>query len=506
MQDGPTPFPPVSQLYDDAPCGLVATTTNGVIQVVNQTFCAWIGVPANELVGKRKFQELLTMGGRIFHQTHWMPLMSMQGSLAEVKLDIRHQAGHTFPVLLNAVRRHGAGGAYDHISVAVAEDRNKYERELLAARKRADELLQSERAAQEVLHVAQSTLRQAMAIGAMFVWSVGPDMGTREFGDEVATLLGYPSPRHVTAEAFTAAIAPEHRQAEAEALAASLMPRGPSYRQTYRLLGADGVVRSILSTGHAFFREDGTLLHFAGVIQDISDAVNLRAAAEDRALFSEQMIGIVSHDLKNPLQAILMGTTLLAQQPELPADKKSRLLGNVTNAARRAKRLIEELLDFTAARLGRGISVNRQPIALHDVVSNIVDELTLAFPGRSLMHFRQGNGSCRADGDRLAQLLGNLVANAMAYGAVDGTVTVRSSVAGDCCSISVHNEGPAIPTELLPTLFDPMVRGQTEDTGVRNVGLGLFIVQAIAHAHGGEVSVESAAGAGTTFDFRFSEA
>src|SRR5690348_6415709 len=94
----PRPVPPPdttihpdwAALYDQAACGLLVTDGDGTIRIANLTFCRWLGLEREALIGKRRLQDLLSAGGRIFHQTHWMPLLHMQGSIAEVKLDLMH--------------------------------------------------------------------------------------------------------------------------------------------------------------------------------------------------------------------------------------------------------------------------------------------------------------------------------------------------------------------------------------------------------------------------------
>jgi sigma-B regulation protein RsbU (phosphoserine phosphatase) len=379
-------LPPDDALYEDAPCGLLVTSRDGTIRRVNGTFCRWIGHEAGALVGRRRLQELLTMGGRIFHQTHWVPLLQMQGSIAEVKLDVVHQQGHTIPMMLNALRRGSGESAWHEVSVFVAEDRHRYEKELLHARKRAEELLVQQQQAQQALVLAQEEI---------------------------------------------------NRQ---------------------------------------------------------------RAVAEDRALFAEQMIGIVSHDLRNPLSTIQMSAYLL-ERGELSPTQRT-VLGRINNATGRAQRLIAELLDFTLARIGTGLTVTPAPVDLHLLVSDSVDELAVAFPGRRLVHERMGDGECVVDADRLTQLIGNLVGNAVAYGAPDTPVRVTSRIHADGFDVSVHNDGTPIRQEVKASLFEPMVRGAA-GAGNRGVGLGLFIVREIVHAHNGEVAVTSSAEAGTTFTARF---
>lgn len=148
------------ELLEQAPCGLVVTTEDGTILRANRTFAGWIGCSPSDLRGRR-FQELLTMGGRIFHQTHWAPLMKLQGSVAEVKLDLLHAQGHVITMLLNGVRREHPEGVRNELAFFGTIERDRYERELLAARKRAEELLSEKSMAESALKSAQAELAVA---------------------------------------------------------------------------------------------------------------------------------------------------------------------------------------------------------------------------------------------------------------------------------------------------------------------------------------------------------
>ena len=145
-------------LYEHAPCGLLVTGPEGTIRRVNATFCSWTGYEPEALVGQRKLQDLLNMGGRIFHQTHWTPLLQMQGSVAEVKLDIIHRDGHAIPMVMNATRRSSGEHLHHEIALFIVQDRHKYEYELLVARKRAEELAEKEQQAQQQLQLAQAEI------------------------------------------------------------------------------------------------------------------------------------------------------------------------------------------------------------------------------------------------------------------------------------------------------------------------------------------------------------
>jgi signal transduction histidine kinase len=227
----------------------------------------------------------------------------------------------------------------------------------------------------------------------------------------------------------------------------------------------------------------------------------LRAAAEDRVLLAEQMVGIVSHDLRNPLSAILMGTTLMAMGEALPVQKE-RVLQRVQRAANRAQRLIEELLDFTEARVGGGLAMKMADVDLDELITSIVDELCLSFPSVALSPPANRLGSAYIDADRLHQLLGNLVANAAMYGAPGRPVRLLCQVAANELVLAVCNEGEAIPESMFAAMFEPMIRGTGHRSEQRGVGLGLYIVRAIAEGHGGTVEVTSSAAHGTCFSVR----
>ncbi len=151
------------------------------------------------------------------------------------------------------------------------------------------------------------------------------------------------------------------------------------------------------------------------------------------------MIGIVSHDLRNPLSAIAMGAALLARGEISPTQQ--RILSNINRSTDRASRLIADLLDFTQARLGKGLTIEPELIDLHQAIAETVDELAVVYPSRRLQHERSGEGLCHADANRLAQLVGNLVSNAMAYGTPATPVTVISAVEPTRYWLAVHNDG-----------------------------------------------------------------
>ena len=128
-------------LYENAPCGYLSTQPNGTIIRVNRTFLAWTGYEREELVGRKRLQDLLTVGGKIFHETHYGPLLRMQGAINEINFDVVCKDGRTVPTLLNSVQKKDAAGKplLNRTTLFNITDRKNYERELVLARKRAED-------------------------------------------------------------------------------------------------------------------------------------------------------------------------------------------------------------------------------------------------------------------------------------------------------------------------------------------------------------------------------
>jgi PAS domain S-box-containing protein len=130
----------LEELYESAPCGYLSTMPDGTIIRVNQTLLTWIGMERQALVGHKCFQDLLSVGGRIFYDTHFAPLLRMQGFVNEIAFDLTCGDGRSLPVLANTVQKREAGHpVVNRITLFNATDRRKYERELLLARQKAEQ-------------------------------------------------------------------------------------------------------------------------------------------------------------------------------------------------------------------------------------------------------------------------------------------------------------------------------------------------------------------------------
>jgi len=237
-----------------------------------------------------------------------------------------------------------------------------------------------------------------------------------------------------------------------------------------------------------------TVMHEA-VDRAISEAVDQYAAERDRV--RDEFIAILGHDLRDPLQAILFtANAQLARAREIDATTANAAARTAT-AATRMERMIADLLDFARGRLGGGFSVVPTRFDAREFINHIVHELAHAHPDRDIRFMAdQASDDFNVDwdSDRIAQVLANLVGNALMHGT--DPVSIRLTDNGGEVAITVGNRGE-IPPDVLPHLFDPFVPDRSNG-GRNGLGLGLYIVQQIARAHGGEVRAQSSNGE-TTF-------
>jgi hypothetical protein len=241
---------------------------------------------------------------------------------------------------------------------------------------------------------------------------------------------------------------------------------------------------------------------------DLSEAVRFNeaideslAASMDRFAvqtekFRDQFIGVLGHDLRTPLGAITAGAALLAL-PEDNPQRRSWVVTRIMNSAQRMERMIGDLLDVTRARLGGAIPLKQREVNLQQVCEEAIIEIRIRHPEAVVQLEVAGDLQGQWDPDRLVQVVSNLVGNAIQHGG--GTVvTVTAAQDGDAVRLTVHNGGPPIAPDVLPTVFEPLARGREEAEG-HSIGFGLFIARVIVSAHGGNIQASSSADTGTTF-------
>jgi sigma-B regulation protein RsbU (phosphoserine phosphatase) len=372
----------LDDLYENAPCGYLSLASDGVIIKANHTLASWLGTQSFELLGKR-FYDLLNVPGKIFYETHFAPLLRMQGYFNEVALDLVGPNGQKLPVLANAAERRSSDGGvqFTRITLFQAADRRRYERDLVDAKNAAEQ-------ARMALEGLNRTLEERIAEG-------------------IAERLQL---------------------------------------------------------------EQGLL------------------AEKEVARLREQFVAILGHDLRNPLASIAGGLNILSR--EVQSDKGKRVLTMMGQSTERMSSLIRDMLDLARCRAGQGIAIDRRPTDLGTVLQQVVQELQTAHPGRGIQTFLQVADEIPCDGGRIAQLVSNLLGNALTHGAPDTPVKLVATQGVREISIAVANQGQPIPEHVKDHLFEPFFRA-TSSAEKQGLGLGLFISCEIARSHGGTLEVHS---------------
>jgi sigma-B regulation protein RsbU (phosphoserine phosphatase) len=392
-----TPTEDYEDLYENAPCGFLSVRNDGSIFKVNGTFSKWIGFTPEQLVGKR-FHEFLNIAGRIFYETHFAPLLRMQGFFNEVALDFVTSEGERMPTLVNATERRGPNGEqlFSRITVFKATDRRRYERELVDARAAADEARAQLQSLNENL---EARIRKA-----------------------VAEIL--------------------HNESEAKRA---------------QLLEAE--------TQESLRKE--------------------REVAQLR----EQFIAVLGHDLRNPLAALLGGMTMLLRQPQ--NERSTTVLAMMQKSTARMATLIDNVMDFARSRLGGGIALDRSSDESVEItLKQVVDEFRFIAPERAFETNFAITEPVSFDKARIAQLVSNLLGNALTHGAAETPISVRATTEAGMLEISVANAGEPISEKAMERLFQPFFRGEVRHSQ-QGLGLGLHIASEIAMAHDGVLTVKS---------------
>ncbi|MFC0240840.1 GAF domain-containing sensor histidine kinase [Rhodopseudomonas telluris] len=245
-----------------------------------------------------------------------------------------------------------------------------------------------------------------------------------------------------------------------------------------------------LNTPHTI----ATFKLFAELIGTHLDALDRLQTSEAHLLderqtaeLREQFIAVLGHDLRNPLAAIDAGTRVLEKAPA----RAPEVLGLMRNAVARMSGLIDDVMDFARGRLGDGLSLRNQSLQpLLPLVEQVVSELRATAPDRDIELHADLAVPVSCDAGRIAQLLSNLLANAVTYGAPDQPVRVVARSDAELFELSVSNAGEPIPAPALKRLFQPFYRGEVEPAK-QGLGLGLYIASEIARAHGGTLSATS---------------
>jgi PAS domain S-box-containing protein len=457
----------VEELYEDAPCGYFSATPDGLIVKANRTFLRWTGYAHDELVGRRRLSDLLGAGDRIFYETHFAPLVAMQGAVREIAVDLVRADGSLLPVLVNASAHHDASGQPRLIRTTVldASDRRAYERELVRARTLAES---RSRVSLAVAHVTEGVLLVAPNGDVELLNAAALAL----FGVE-RTVIGRPA---------------------GEALPgwAAIADRVP--------VGAPDRPPAPLSLPLA--RGDRDLfVSVAGVDSGDGIVYTLRDLTAERRLdeIRDDIVAIASHEFRTPLAgAFGAAKTLLALDDRLDAGTRRQLLETVVEQTQRLTRIVDELL--VTSSLDAGVFRVEQSVFDAAEAAAAAAETVVAARGAERRVERELAAGLSVRGDRghTEEVLASVIENALIYSPPGTPVRVSCAPRGANVRFTVTDEGPGIPHEERERVFEKFYRGDPDQLhGVGGTGLGLYIARELVRRMDGRIEI-AAAGPGTT--------
>ena len=277
---------------------------------------------------------------------------------------------------------------------------------------------------------------------------------------------------------------------------------GAEYEVEFRLRRGDGKYCWHLGRAEPYRDAIGAIATWFGTNTDIDDRKRAQDTLEERNEFEQHLIGIVSHDLRNPINAIGIAAALLRERGGLD-ERQSKAVARIASSAARARHMIRDFLDFTEARSAGRVPISPSAANVREIARHVFDEVQLLYRDREATIEHHGEETGHWDPERIAQVIANLLGNAFQHGAPDGPVRLITCGTDREVSIQVRNSGVPIAAEDLPRLFEPFERGAgTTPSSTRSVGLGLFISKQIVAAHGGTIDVRSTAKDGTIFTVR----
>ncbi len=349
---------------------------------------------------------------------------------------------------------------------------------------------------EDALRRVASDLRTAQRVAHVGSWRSNLGTGETEWSEELYRIFGQDpmQPRRVPLIDPDSHILTDDSRARLRAAVDKTIADGSGYEIDLEFTRPDGDVRWISARGEPVRDETGRIVAINGTAADITRLKDLQR-------LRDEWTSVIAHDLRQPIGTILMASGILPDLADGEMSKDAReMVQRVHTASLTLKRMVDDLLDMSLLEANR-LKLERKWQDPTPLVRQTVGQLA-HLPGIERVHVVSDAGTQKifVDAMRLEQALANLISNAIKYGDPRTDVIVRVAQREHEVEITVTNRGPGIPPEELPRLFDRFMRSKTaRGSGVRGLGLGLYIAKGIVEAHGGRIWAQSTPGAETTF-------
>lgn len=491
-------------LYEHAPCGYLSLDPGGCIVRVNATFRAWTGYDTGELPGRR-FQDLLNVAGKIYYETHFAPLLRLQGSFNEVALDLVAKNSDRIPILVNAAERRDEDGKAISIWITVfnATDRRRYESELLAARSALSAANQELQDLNEELSATNQSLdRTNNELHAFYDTLPVGIFRADPFSGEIVqasrrffALLGVDS-----AEDWLSALTSEDRTAIGSQFQQAIRT-GKTFSGRLRIEVQDAPQRHVQMKAIPITNSGGLITSVVGVVEDVTEEFRAEAQKRqiDRDAIVRQLTGGFAHNLNGILTVILGNLELLeeelADRPHLQPTLESSFV-----VTQRAAKLVNHLLLYSGYSLARFATLEVDP-HLQDIVRHQANRLGAKY--RLTADLQAAGAAVELGSDMLKETIEELITNAVAAMPDGGEIhlstrlTMRAETQAREIVIAVSDQGFGMDNATLKRAREPFFTKREVGMGI---GLGLSFVDGLARVASGELRLRSASGKGTTVE------
>ena len=507
---------PVPQDYEahfhEAASGYLVLSGDGTILAANRRLALWTGRRRETLIGCNVI-DLMPVGDQVLFASHVVPQLAVSGGFDELALDLVSADGGSLPVLMSGVRtkQRGSGDTLDRITVFKAAERRLYERDLLAALRKAEdaeaaraaveaELREKQRTLEEKDRVLQENLAESVRGKALLetvfnaadvgLLVVNPQGNIVLANDHLAAtwrdIMGDVPVGTEGVQIFSSDRVTPLPEAESPARRAAA---GKTFSDQLFWFGT-GENQMAVSVSARPIKANGALSGSVIAYQDVSRLVRALSA-------QEEFVANVSHELRTPLTSIMGYLDLVLEDTRLPPHLAAAL--NV--AVRNSERLLALVSDLLSVASG-SVKPQRRPVNLAEVVRGSIGSLRPKATANGVDFLLDVPVSIVADVDRqgVAQVIGNLLSNAVKYSPDGGTVYVQLWQQGQTVSLRVADNGMGMSEVEQGKVFTKFFRARRSDTtGVPGAGLGLAIAKGIAEEHGGELSFVSTQGEGSVF-------
>jgi PAS domain S-box-containing protein len=486
----------IEELYEQAPCGYLTTTIEGRIIKVNRTFLDWLGYEARELLAARRLVDLLTVGGRMYFETHFNLLLRMQPSVDEIALDVICKDGRILPTFMNARQKRDAAGkpVVNRFTVFNASERRMYERDLVAAR-----------------DLFQTTLA-SIGDGVVSTDATGRITFMNPEAERLSGWKENEARGRPIEEILSLQREDNNENIENPVTRALRTGEVVGLENHTELVSRDGRALTVDDSASPIRNANREIIGGVLVFRDVSERRKAQRELAAAQALAQRMIGelrrsnddlsqfaaVASHDLRSPLNNVMQFAQLIERDYAGESEEGKEMIRMLIASAKRMGVLIEDLLRY--AGISSEASASVEPIDASSKIAAAIQNLDVSIRASGASVTFDPLPPVRIDGTHLTQIFQNIIGNAIHYRSSEAP-RIHVSVAdkGEAWLFSCADNGVGIAPQYRAQIFEPFKRLHGQDRP--GSGIGLAICKKIVERFGGRIWVESEEGKGSTFFF-----